>query len=212
MSSKHLITHLRHVDIAMPELGGTLPFYRDLWGLTETESDGGIHFLAAEGSPEQYIVRLRQDPMKRLDLVAFGAASPADVDTLAEQLAKSGIAFVREPAMLDTPGGGYGTRFFDIDGRVVEVSADVCTGRTVCSNRESLCPCVSRTSSRTRPLRKRPSTGISSTLVSAYRTYYSFRAVESSCGSCDAIHCITALRSRAGRTSLCITSLSRCGG
>jgi catechol 2,3-dioxygenase-like lactoylglutathione lyase family enzyme len=127
MSSNHLITHLRHVGIAMPELTSTLPFYRDLWGLTDVESAEGIHFLAAEGSPEQYIVRLREDSVKRLDLVAFGAATVADVDTLAEQLAQSGVAFVQEPAKLDTPGGGYGIRFFDIDGRVVEVSAEVDT-------------------------------------------------------------------------------------
>lgn len=125
--SAHLITHLRHVGIAVPHLPRALPFYRDLWGLTEVASDTRIHFLAAEGSPENYIVRLREDSVKRLDLVAFGAATAADVDTLAEQLAQSGIASVHEPGKLDTPGGGYGIRFFDIDGRTVEVSADVGT-------------------------------------------------------------------------------------
>ena len=80
MSSNHLMTHLRHVDIAMPELGDTLSFYRDLWGPKETESYSGINFLAAAGSPEPYIVRLRNDPMRRLDLVAF-VHGP---DTLAE--------------------------------------------------------------------------------------------------------------------------------
>ena len=51
-------------------------------------TDSGISFLAAEGSPEQYVVRLRKADEKRLDLVSFGAATPADVDTLAEQLAR----------------------------------------------------------------------------------------------------------------------------
>ena len=120
-----LITHLRHVAIAMPDLERQLGFYRDLWGLKEVHSDTGVHFLAAEGSPEQYIVRLRKDDLKRLDLVAFGAATPADVDTLAAQLIAQGVQQVHEPRKLDTPGGGYGVRFFDGDGRVVEVSADV---------------------------------------------------------------------------------------
>jgi len=124
-ATRYLITHLRHVDIAMPELDTQLAFYRDMWGLTEVASDSGIHFLAAEGSPEQYVVRLRKDPMKRLDLVAFGAASPADVDLLTNQLVQDAVQLVHEPRMLDTAGGGYGVRFFDIDGRVVEVSADV---------------------------------------------------------------------------------------
>ncbi|MDX6741543.1 VOC family protein [Actinocorallia sp. A-T 12471] len=125
MTDRHLITHLRHVDIAMPDLDAQLTFYRDLWGLTEVAADSGVRFLAAEGSPEQYVVRLRRDRLKRLDLVAFGAASVADVDALAGGLVKNGVRMVREPGPLDTPGGGYGVRFFDGDGRVVEVSADV---------------------------------------------------------------------------------------
>jgi catechol 2,3-dioxygenase-like lactoylglutathione lyase family enzyme len=122
---RFLITHLRHVDIAMPELGAQLAFYRDLWGLTEIGNDSGMHFLAAEGSPEQYVMRLRHDTEKRLDLVAFGAATPADVDLLTEQLIRDGVPLVHEPRLLDAAGGGYGVRFFDVDGRVVEVSADV---------------------------------------------------------------------------------------
>lgn len=109
----------------MPEVDAQVAFYRDLWGLTEVAADTGLHFLAAEGSPEQYAVRLRRDDVKRLDLIAFGAGSPADVDTLADRLARSGVQLVHEPRALSTPGGGYGVRFFDIDGRVVEVSAEV---------------------------------------------------------------------------------------
>lgn len=123
--TKSLITHLRHVAIAAPDLDRQLAFYRDQWGLTATESDTGVHFLAAEGSPEQYVVRVRKDDQKRLDLVAFGAASTEDVDTLAIQLAQQGVTIIHEPQKLDTPGGGYGLRFFDGDGRVVEVSSDV---------------------------------------------------------------------------------------
>jgi catechol 2,3-dioxygenase-like lactoylglutathione lyase family enzyme len=123
--TKSLITHLRHVAIAAPDLDRQLSFYRDQWGLTLTESDSDVHFLAAEGSPENYVVRLRKADDKRLDLVSFGAASTADVDLLAAQLVAQGVQLVHEPQKLDTPGGGYGVRFFDGDGRVVEVSSDV---------------------------------------------------------------------------------------
>ncbi|MGY0498409.1 VOC family protein [Nocardia sp. FBN12] len=125
MSNTSLITHLRHVDIAMPNFTEQRRFYTELWGLTETASDTGVSFLAAEGSPEQYVVRLRQDAQKRTDLLAFGAAAAADVDTLTEQLIAQGVRLVHEPKLLDTPGGGYAVRFFDNEGRVVEVSADV---------------------------------------------------------------------------------------
>jgi catechol 2,3-dioxygenase-like lactoylglutathione lyase family enzyme len=123
--SQRLLTHLRHVDLAVPDLARQRDFYAGVWGLTETGSDSGISFLAAEGSPEQYVVRLRHAEEKRLDLIAFGAATAADVDTLAEQLLAAGVRLISRPDTLDTPGGGYGFRFFDVDGRTVEVSADV---------------------------------------------------------------------------------------
>lgn len=124
-----MITHLRHVDLAVPDLARQQDFFSGVWGLTEEHGDTGISFLAAEGSPEQYVVRLRQAEDKRIDLIAFGAATPADVDTLAGRLAVAGVRLVHEPRTLVTPGGGYGFRFFDNEGRTVEVSADVTVRR-----------------------------------------------------------------------------------
>ena len=120
-----LLTHLRHVDLAVPDYPGQLALYSGVWGLTKIAEDSGIAFLAAEGSPEQYIIRLRKAPEKRLDLVSFGAASDADVDALAGRLVSAGVRLVSQPGALHTPGGGYGFRFFDIDGRTIEVSAGV---------------------------------------------------------------------------------------
>lgn len=125
MTARRLITHLRHVDLAIEDFATQRAFYTGLWGLTEVDHDAGISFLAAEGSPEQYVVRLRQAADKRIDLIAFGAATPSDVDTLALQLSRAGVRLVREPGAMATPGGGYGFRFFDNEGRTVEVSADV---------------------------------------------------------------------------------------
>ena len=125
MTDERLITHLRHVDLAVPDYDKQLEFYTTTWGLSPEASDDGIAFLAAEGSPEQYSVRLRKDSEKRLDLISFGAASPGDVDATAERLGRAGVQLVSEPGALQTPGGGYGFRFFDIDGRTVEVSSDV---------------------------------------------------------------------------------------
>ncbi len=123
--SERLITHLRHVDLAVPDYATQLDFFSGVWGLEAETTDEGIAFLAAIGSPEQYSVRLRKASEKRLDLIAFGAATPADVDALAQRLGSTGVQLVSEPDKLTTPGGGYGFRFFDIDGRTVEVSCDV---------------------------------------------------------------------------------------
>lgn len=122
-----LITHLRHVDLAIPDYDRQLDFYTTVWGLTKVAGDSGIAFLAAEGSPERYIIRLRKDADKRLDLVSFGASSEADVDTLAGLLIARNVPIATEPGKLATEGGGYGLRFFDLDGRTVEVSAAVAT-------------------------------------------------------------------------------------
>lgn len=119
------ITHLRHVDLAVPDFATQRRFYLDTWGLTEVGTDTGLSYLAAEGSPEQYVIRLRENPDKRLDLIAFGARDPAAVDALAAQLTAARVRLVTEPGQLQTAGGGYGFRLFDGDGRTVEVSCDV---------------------------------------------------------------------------------------
>jgi catechol 2,3-dioxygenase-like lactoylglutathione lyase family enzyme len=125
--SECLITHLRHVGLAVPDFDRQRDFYTGTWGLTTVAADTGITFLAAEGSPERYVIRLRKDPVKRLDLVAFGAASEADVDALAERLVARGAQIAAGPGTLLSEGGGYGLRFFDLDGRTIEVSAGVAT-------------------------------------------------------------------------------------
>ena len=122
---KSKVTHLRHVAVGVPDFDKQVAFYEGEWGLTRVADDSGIVFLAAEGSPEQYVLRIRKTDAKRIDLIAFGAADAADVDELASELATAGVRFASEPGKLNTPGGGYGFRFFDPDGHVVEVSSDV---------------------------------------------------------------------------------------
>lgn len=119
------VTSLRHVDVAVPDFEQQVEFYGGVWGLKRVEGEKDLAFFAAEGSPEQFVYRIRKAEEKRLDLIAFGADSPEDVDRLAASLAEAGVRFVSEPGRLQTPGGGYGFRFFDPDGRVVEISAGV---------------------------------------------------------------------------------------
>ena len=128
--NEHGITHLRHVDLAVTDYETQRAFYRDTWGLTEQGTDSGLSYFAAEGSPEQYVVRLRQSDEKRLDLIAFGSESRESVDSLAEHLGQTGVQLVAEPDTLQTAGGGYGFRFFSPDGLPFEISSDVARGET----------------------------------------------------------------------------------
>jgi len=123
--SEARVTGVRHIDLAVQDYARQVDFYENLWGLKKVDYDSGVAFFAAEGSPEQYILRIRESDDRRVDLVSLSAADRADVDRLAEQLGHDGVQIIREPGELDTPGGGYGMRCFDPDGRVVEISADV---------------------------------------------------------------------------------------
>ena len=124
----HLISHLRHLALAVPGFDQEHEFLTKYWGLTEVATssvDGGrVSYLAAEGSAEPYVVRLREGT-KRIDLISFGAASRDDVEALHARLAGAGVRIVHPPRELAEPGGGYGFRFFDVDGRTVEVSSGV---------------------------------------------------------------------------------------
>lgn len=124
-AGKTPITRLRHVGVAVPNYKESVEFYRSRWGLDIAAQDSGITFFSTPAHPEQYIVRVRQSEDKRLDLIAFAVDTPDEVDALAQRLASAGITMVREPGPIDTPGGGYGFRFFDPDGRLLEVSSDV---------------------------------------------------------------------------------------
>ena len=118
------VSDLHYVALAVPDLAAEREFFSDTWGLVEVgESDGKVYF-AAEGSPHPYVIRLRQDPEKKTDLIGFSADSRADVDALFGQVKAAGAKIISEPASADGPAGGYAFRFFDPDGRPLEVICD----------------------------------------------------------------------------------------
>jgi catechol 2,3-dioxygenase-like lactoylglutathione lyase family enzyme len=123
--AKSRVTHLRHVGVAVPDFEGLTDFYGGIWGLKRIDGEPDVAYFAAEGSPEQYIYRVRRADEKRLDLISFGAVNRETVDALSADLSAAGTKLISEPGPLQTPGGGYGFRFFDPDGRTVEVSTGV---------------------------------------------------------------------------------------
>lgn len=123
------VTDLYYVALAVPDLAAERRFFGESWGLTEVgERDGKVYF-AAEGSSHPFVIRLRQDAERKTDLISFFAASRADVDALHEQVCGQGAKVFAPPAQAEGPAGGYAFRFFDPDGRAIEVISDV-TPRT----------------------------------------------------------------------------------
>ena len=122
------VNEIRYVGYAVPDLKAERAFYRDVWGLTEVAEQDGMIYFAAPGNDERFVVRLRQDPVQRVDVMALSAASRADVDALHAAVGKSGAKIISAPAELKQPGGGYGFRFFSPDGLPFEISSDVARG------------------------------------------------------------------------------------
>jgi catechol 2,3-dioxygenase-like lactoylglutathione lyase family enzyme len=118
------VTDLLFVALAVPDLAAERAFFGETWGLTEVgEQDGKVYF-AAEGSACPYVIRLRQDAERKTDLIGFSAASRADVDALFTQVQAAGCRIISEPGPAEGPAGGYAFRFFDQDGRAIEVISD----------------------------------------------------------------------------------------
>lgn len=118
------VTDLHFVALGVPDLASEREFFSQKWGLVEVaEQDGSVYF-AAEGMPHPYVLVLREDAERKTDLVGFSAASRDDVLALFEQVKAAGAKIISEPGPARGPAGGFAFRFFDPDGRAMEVICD----------------------------------------------------------------------------------------
>ena len=122
------VTEIRYVGYAVTDLAAERAFYVDNWKLKEVHEADGLVYFAAEGHDELYVVRLRQDAVQRVDVIALAADTDADVDALFAKVRDYGCQIIWEPKPLDQFGGGYGFRFFSKDGLPYEISAGVARG------------------------------------------------------------------------------------
>jgi catechol-2,3-dioxygenase len=119
------ITHVRSVGIAVQDLRQAREFYGRCWGLDEVDRDAERLYLGA-GCGEPYVLRLREAAEPRVDTVSLAVPTAAEVDALAERVGRHPQArLIDEPGPRQDRGAGYGFRFFDCDGRVVELSTDL---------------------------------------------------------------------------------------
>ena len=127
------VTELQYVAHAVPDLAAERRFYGEVWGLTEVAEEDGRVYFAAEGSTAPFVIRLRQDDEKRTDLIGYAADSGADVDAIFAQAIAAGAKPIAEPGPAEGLAGGYAARFFDPDGRAIEVSSGTArrTARTL---------------------------------------------------------------------------------
>jgi catechol 2,3-dioxygenase-like lactoylglutathione lyase family enzyme len=118
------VTHLRHVVLAVPQYDASRRFFTAAWGLDEVTGDGAECYLRTlRAEPFQLVLVAAE--RRSLVRLALGVPTPGDVDAAVDILRENGLTVTALPDVLRTPGGGYGLRFTDPDGRCVELSAGV---------------------------------------------------------------------------------------
>lgn len=119
------VTEIRHVGYGVTQFEAERKFYAENWGLQEVLAEAGMAWFKAAGSEEFFVVRLRASDADHLDVIALATDTRADVDALHGKVEAAGCRIVHGPRTLDSPGGGYGCRFFSPDGLPFEISAEV---------------------------------------------------------------------------------------
>lgn len=122
------VTEIRYVGVGVPDIEAERRFYIDNWRLRQVAEQDGLVYFAAEGDDELFVLRLRQTDQNRVDVIALAAAGSEDVDALFAKVQAADCRIIHPPRPLQTPGGGYGFRFFSPDGLPYEVSSDVQRG------------------------------------------------------------------------------------
>src|SRR5437016_6357574 len=118
------ITHIRHAGLFSSNIADHGRFYSDVWGLQTVAHEERAVYLRGS-SREFFLLSLHPSRPRGIHHIAFGMENRRTVDDAARELRKRGIHVLEEPRVLDEPGGGYGLRFVDPDGRRIELSSDV---------------------------------------------------------------------------------------
>jgi catechol-2,3-dioxygenase len=115
---------LRSVQLRTVELAHSVDFYTEVWGLRVVERDADAAWLRGTGE-NHHVLALSGAEQNGLGCLSFALATPAEVDAAARNLDRRGIPLLEGPGRSARPGGGYGLRFCDPEGRTVELIAEM---------------------------------------------------------------------------------------
>lgn len=115
---------LRSVRLRTAALAESADFYTEVWGLRVVERDDTNVWLRGTGE-NHHILSLTSADRNGLGCLSFALATPSEVDDAARALRQREIPLLDEPGRLTTPGGGYGLRFCDPEGRTIEFVAEM---------------------------------------------------------------------------------------
>jgi catechol 2,3-dioxygenase len=114
------VTGVRSVAIDVCALDETAAFYSSVWNLTPVGAPGAAHYFRGTGA-HHHILSLHAAARPAIRRVVFGAADRDAVHALHAQVMASG-AQTEAPHDWDTPGGGHGFGFRDLEGRNLAVA------------------------------------------------------------------------------------------
>lgn len=116
------LRRLRSVHLRTTAIVESVDFYSEVWGLRVTDTDGPAAWLRGTGE-EHHALALTPGADNGLECISFAVDTPLEVDNAARALERRGVPLIEGPGPIDRPGGGYGLRFCDLEGRTIEISA-----------------------------------------------------------------------------------------
>src|SRR5438128_464666 len=115
------IQQIRHVGLFTPQPEEHARFYSDVWGLERVAATHDAIYLRGS-SAEHFILSLHQGDARGLHHIAYAMPNDDAIRQAAALLKASSVRVIEEPHSLRQPGGGYGLRFVDPEGRCIDLS------------------------------------------------------------------------------------------
>lgn len=104
----------------MPDLDKVGDFYLNNWRMAANGSQGNERFFRSKAADHRDLV-LRKDDAAKLDHIAPGVASEADLHTLIETVERAGFPVVEKPRKGTRPGESLVAAINDLDGNRIEL-------------------------------------------------------------------------------------------
>jgi len=121
---KGRVRGIRSIEVTAPDPARVARFYRDVWHLSEVQSDGPAVCLRGTSAYHHVLAITQASGAAALARITYDAASRDTVDRLFQQV-RSHAELCEPPHELRGPGGGYGFGFADPDGCNFAIVADV---------------------------------------------------------------------------------------
>jgi catechol 2,3-dioxygenase len=112
------VAHLGHVELLTPKLEESRRFFLDVFGLHETDAEGGSRYLRGYGDYDRTTLKLTEAAEPGLGHVGWRAISPQALDRRVDGLERAGVG---EGWIDGDIGHGPAYRFRDPDGHLMEI-------------------------------------------------------------------------------------------